>query len=234
MKKLLVLALIAVLGIGCGAARSLVGAAENTHVPEGAATAAPGGEGWTNLFASEVAGKWINVSNATPVEDVFELNEGVFHIFGKHETTYIAFDGDTFGDFELHIEYKVADGTNSGVFFRSAKEDPVYKGFEIQVLEDHGEAPSKNSAGALYDVTTPMYNLSRPAGEWNSFDITAQGGHLVVVMNGWKVVDTDISQMTMPIGKFPTPLATLPQTGHIILQDHGGEVWFKNLLVKKL
>jgi hypothetical protein len=234
MKKITVLMLIAAISVGCGITRSLVGAAEDYKGPEGTPTAAPSGEGWIDLFAADQAAKWINVTDDTPVSDVFEMEDGVFHIFGKHETTYIAYDGETYGDFELHVEYKAAAGTNSGVFFRSAKEDPVYKGFEIQVLEDHGQPTSRHSAGSLYDITTPMYNLSRPAGEWNSFDITLRGGQLVVVMNGWKVVDTDIDQMTEPLGKFPTPLATLPKDGHIILQDHGGEVWFQNLLIKKL
>jgi hypothetical protein len=53
-------------------------------------------------------------------------------------------------------------------------------------------------------------------------------------MNGWKVLDLDLSKMTTPIGKFETPLAQLPQTGHVILQDHGAEVWFRNLVVKPL
>jgi hypothetical protein len=53
-------------------------------------------------------------------------------------------------------------------------------------------------------------------------------------MNGWKVLDLDLAKFTTPVGKFPTPLAQLPQSGHIILQDHGGEVTYRNLLVKKL
>jgi hypothetical protein len=53
-------------------------------------------------------------------------------------------------------------------------------------------------------------------------------------MNGWKILDLDLSRMTTPIGKFDTPLAELPKVGHVILQDHGAEVWFRNLVIKPL
>jgi len=102
------------------------------------------------------------------------------------------------------------------------------------VLGDHGRPPSTHSCGALYDVAAPMFNLSRPAGKWNSCDMTCQGQDLEVVMNGWKILDVDLSKMTMRIGKFPTPLAALPQEGHVLLQDHHDEVWYRNIRVKKL
>jgi hypothetical protein len=79
-----------------------------------------------------------------------------------------------------------------------------------------------------------MFNMAMPAGEWNSFDIRFEGSRLEVVYNGWKVLDVDVSLMTMPIGKFDTPLALMPREGHIILQDHGDEAWFRNLRVRRL
>ena len=114
-------------------------------------------------------------------------------------------------DFALHLEFKLDTGSNSGVMFRAAKEDPVFKGMEIQVYGDQGKPPTNHSCGALYDVATPMFNMSRPAGEWNSYDMVCGGSHVELVMNGWKVLDVDLSKMTMPIGKFPTPLAELPR-----------------------
>ncbi len=88
--------------------------------------------------------------------------------------------------------------------------------------------------GSIFDVATPMFNLSRPTGEWNSFDIMCKGKHLEVVMNGWKIIDIDMSKMTMPIGKFDTPYNDLPLDGYLFLQDHGHEVWYRNILIKKL
>jgi len=199
--------------------------------PVGAPTPAPEGEEWVNLFLGDHAAQWENVTDRT--DGLFEIEDGAFRIFGASPTRYIAYTGDTFGDFDLHIQFKLAPGTNSGLFFRTDPKNPVYGGMEIQVLDDHGSLPNTHTSGGLYDVATAMFNMSLPAGEWNSYDMTCRGGEVVVYMNGWKVLDIDLDKMTMPIGKFPTPLAELPKEGHIILQDHGGEVVFRNLLVRK-
>lgn len=199
--------------------------------PEGQPTARPEGEGWIDLFDAAHAAGWKNVTDGDA--SVFELRDGVFHIFGK-SGAYMAYEPETFGDFALHIEFKVTRGANSGVFFRTDPKNPVQGGIEVQVLDDHGVAPNRNGSGSIYDVVTPMFNMARPAGEWNSYDITCRGSEVEVVMNGWRVIHTDLSQMTMPIGKFDTPLAALPRDGHIILQDHGAEVWYRNLVVKRL
>ena len=79
-----------------------------------------------------------------------------------------------------------------------------------------------------------MFNMSRPAGQWNSLDITCQGRVLVVYMNGWKILDVDLSKMTSPIGEFATPYAQMALDGFIFVEDRIGEAWFRNFLVKKL
>jgi hypothetical protein len=140
--------------------------------PVGEPTAAPSGEGWINLFEGDHAAKWKNVTDER--EGVFNIANGEFHIAGADPTRYIAYTGEEFADFELHIEFKLASGTNSGVFFRSSAEDPVYAGMEIQVFDDFGTYPTVHSSGALYDIATAMLNMSRPAGEWNSYDIRCE------------------------------------------------------------
>jgi hypothetical protein len=204
---------------------------EAYRLPTGAPTARPSGEGWVDLFDAQHAAQWKNVDDDTKI---FELKDGEFHVFPIGPMRHIAYMGEEFGDFELHLEFKLAKGANSGVFVRSAAKNPVYQGFEVQVLDDAGSLPNKNGSGAIYDVVTPMFNMARPAGEWNSYDITCRGTSMVVVVNGWKVLDVDLSKLTMPVGKFDTPLATLPPKGHILIQNHGGEAWYKNVVVRKL
>lgn len=202
-------------------------------VPRGLPTAAPTGEGWRNLLAPEHAAAWRNI---TDNNEIFAIEGDTLHIFGRtmYPLRYVAFGEERLGDFELHLEFKVAPGANSGVFLRSQPNDPVYRGIEVQVLDDHGDAPHKNGSGALYDVVTPMFNLARPPGEWNSYDIRVEGSRVEVVMNGWKVVDTDLSLMTEPLGKFALPWAELPGEGLLMLQDHGGEVWYRNIRLRPL
>ncbi|MCX8065041.1 MAG: DUF1080 domain-containing protein [Candidatus Hydrogenedentes bacterium] len=203
-------------------------------VPIGELTPAPTGEGWIDLLSPDRRKHW---KNATDDSDIFEItDEGVLHIYGKslYPLRYVAYTAESFSDFQLHLEFRLTPRANSGVFVRSQLNDPVNRGFEIQVLEDYGKPPNKNSCGAIYDITTPMYNMSFPAGQWNSYDITVKDSEVIVYMNGWMVIHTFLDKMTTPLGKFPIPYSQLSKDGYIMLQDHGGEVWYRNIRVKKL
>jgi hypothetical protein len=200
-------------------------------LPIGAPTEAPAGPEWINLFDAAHAGGW---KNTIDDKDIFEIKDEILHIYGVTLTPlrYAGYVAEQFEDFDLHVEFKVAPGANSGMFLRMQPGNPDLRGFELQVADDHGIAPNKNSTGAVYDVVTPMFNMSLPAGEWNSFDVSVHGQKVIVVMNGWKIIDTDFAQMTMPIGKFPIPYANYPRSGIIAFQDHGGEAWYRNLRVR--
>lgn len=202
-------------------------------VPKGHPTAVPEGAAWIDLLAPERQAAWKNI---TDDKDIFEIQENVLHIFGHtlYPLRYVCYESESFEDFALHVELRVAPGANSGVFLRAQPNDPVYRGFEVQVLDDHGAPPHKQGSGAIYDVVTPMFNMARPAGEWNSLDITVQGGEVIVLMNGWMIVHTDLDKMTMPLGKYPAPFSELPRRGHLMFQDHGGEVWYRNVRLMTL
>ncbi len=234
-KKTLVLAvlgtLVAVLVAGC-ITQTVAGDKKPAPAAEGKPTPAPTGDGWVNLLDAQHAAAWKNV---TDKNNIFELKDGVLHIFGspKKPLRYAGYTAEEFGDFDLHVEFKVSKAANSGLFLRAQPEGAAYRGFELQVQDDFGMPPDKNTSGAVYDVVSPMFNMSRPAGEWNSFDISVQGGKVVVIMNGWKVVDTDFALMTKPIGKFKVPYSGMPAKGKITLQDHYGEAWYRNIVIKK-
>lgn len=224
----LVLAAIIALGGGIG-----YFSGSRDPVPSGNPTAAPEGPDWQDLLGVESARAWRNITDES---EIFEIQGDTLHIPGNsvYPLRYVAWGDERLGDFELHLEFKVAPGANSGIFLRAQPNDPVYRGFEVQVLEDFGDPPNKNGSGAIYDVVTPMFNLARPTGEWNSYDITVRGTSVVVIMNGWKVIDTDLALMTVPLGKFSVAYADLPREGLLMLQDHGGEVWYRNIRLKRL
>jgi hypothetical protein len=228
--KRFLLALAALIALGGGIGYF---SGSRAPVPSGNPTAAPEGPDWQDLLAGERATRWRNITDES---EIFEIQGDTLHIPGNslYPLRYVAWGDERLGDFELHLEFKVASGANSGVFLRAQPNDPVYRGFEVQVLEDHGAPPNKNGSGAIYDVVTPMFNLARPAGEWNSYDITVRGTSVVVIMNGWKVIDTDLALMTTPLGKFSVAYADLPREGLLMLQDHGGEVWYRNIRLKRL
>jgi hypothetical protein len=92
----------------------------------------------------------------------------------------------TFGDYELHIEFSVPRGSNSGVYNRGL--------FEIQVFDSFGKPKlGWHDCGALYERAFPRENLAKPPGEWQSFDITLIGKKLSLLWNGEPVYrDQDV------------------------------------------
>lgn len=199
-------------------------------VPAGELTPCPEGPEWTNLLDPRHEAGW--EANIKGVE-VFEIDDGALHILGNKTGAHVGYTSERFRDFELHVEFKLARFANSGVVIGGELDDPTFTGIEVQLLDDRGREPTRYSSGALYDVATPMFNMSLPSGEWNSLDITCKQRKLIVFMNGWKVLDIDLSKLTMPIGKFVTPYAELPLDGHILVQDHAGEAWFRNIRLKR-
>ncbi len=231
MKRMSVVFWTVLLVVCAAAVVKLVLFATAGPVPEGYPTDPPTGSGWIDLLDAEHAGNWENITDDT---DLFAVEDGIIHIFGSSlpPLRYVGYTGREFTDFDLHIEFKVTWRANSGVFLRAQRDDPVYRGWEVQVLDDHGQPPNKNGSGAIYDVVTPMFNMARPRGTWNSYDISVSGTKVTIVMNGWKVIDTDFALMTEPIGKFKVPFAEMPRSGILALQDHGGEVWYRNIRVR--
>ena len=86
-----------------------------------------------------------------------------------------------FWNFELHVDFRIVEHSNSGIGLRGR--------YEIQILEDYGQPVNTHGAGALYSRIAPAVNVSKPAGEWQSYDIRLVGRDLTVVFNGKKVLD---------------------------------------------
>jgi hypothetical protein len=86
-----------------------------------------------------------------------------------------------FEDFNLKLEVNVGDKGNSGVYLRGI--------YEIQVSDAHGKEPNSREMGGVYSRITPAFNASRPAGEWQTLDLTLLDRHVTVVLNGKTVID---------------------------------------------
>jgi hypothetical protein len=87
----------------------------------------------------------------------------------------------TFTDFKLHIEVNVPPQGNSGIYLRGRH--------EVQVQDDYGKAPCDRCMGGIYGQVRPTANAAKPAGEWQSYDITFVGRHVTVVLNGVTIID---------------------------------------------
>ena len=145
-----------------------------------------------------------------------------------------------FGDFEVVLEYKTSEKANSGLFFRTDPRNPVQGGFEIQIASA-GIYSGKHVLGSLYDAKEAAVSAGKPDGEWNTMTLTCKGPMIKATVNGQTTVDVNIDDWTErnknPDGsknKFKTPLKELPREGHLGLQYHGQQVWFRNVIVKRL
>ncbi|HEX5553618.1 MAG TPA: DUF1080 domain-containing protein [Chitinophagaceae bacterium] len=164
-------------------------------------------------------------------------------------------DGGTGGDlvtngeyenFDLQLDWKISVTGNSGIIF-DVHEDPKYRetyltGPEMQVLDNVKASDNKKKdhlAGSLYDLIPCDPSTVHPTGQWNHVRVLLDKGHLTFWMNGKKVVETqmwDAAWDKLVAGsKFHRwkEFATYHK-GHIALQNHGHDVWYRNIRIRAL
>jgi hypothetical protein len=127
-----------------------------------------------------------------------------------------------FWNYELHVEFRVGEHSNSGVGLRGR--------YEIQILEDYGKPPDTHSNAALYSRVAPAVNPSKPAGEWQTFDIRLVGRTVSVVANGKKVLDKVTIEGLTAVAVDPHE----GQPGPLILQGDHGSVEFRKIVLTPL
>ena len=136
-------------------------------------------------------------------------------------------------DFELRFHWKVAKGTNSGVYYRPGQ-------YEYQILDNQAHADGKNprsSAASLYFCMAPCCDATKPPGQWNTGRIICKGTVIQHWLNGKKVVDFDYADPKSAwnvelLRKRGADLAA--RDGPLYLQDHGDPVWFRAIKLRKL
>lgn len=172
----------------------------------------------------------------------------------KIEDGTLMFDGESgggdivtreaFGNFELMFDWKVSEGANSGIMYRVSLGDPApyFSGPEYQILDDAVHADGKNemtSAGALYAMYAAQDKKLETVGEWNTAKIVLDGNHVEHWLNGVKVVEVDLHSddwnEKLAASKFRDwEKFGKNESGHIAFQDHGDQVWYRNIRVKSL
>ena len=166
---------------------------------------------------------------------------GVLHRAGKGGDLYTAAE---YGDFDLTWEWKIAPGGNSGLKYRVSLYGKDVVGPEYQLLDDskHPDAKigPKRQTASLYDILPPAADKKlKPAGEWNTSRIVSRGTVLEHWLNGVKVLTADTTTPEFKTARAASKFKERGdfaehQTGRILLQDHGDEVWFRNLQLTPL
>jgi Domain of Unknown Function (DUF1080) len=149
-----------------------------------------------------------------------------------------------FRNFELSLEWNIAAGGNSGIFYRGSEDDDAiyWNAPEMQVLDDAGHVDGKSrltAAGAAYDVYPSPAGVVKPAGQWNQVRLVVKGKHVEHWLNGVKVVEYQFGSPDWSAKVKASKFASHPHygrntTGYIGLQDHGDRVAYRNIKIRVL
>lgn len=202
-------------------------------------------EGWALLFDGESLNQWRSYLEDSIYGWIVE--DGTMMALGLgDDLSGDIITRELFENFELSLEWKISPGGNSGILFM-VHEDTAYHavyetGPEYQILDDigyHDSIEDWQLAGANYAMHVAENKELKPAGEWNTARIIKNGTHVEHWMNGEKVVEYELWtgdwKTRVAGGKWKDyPGYGQFDKGHIALQDHGAEVWYRNIKIREL
>jgi len=190
---------------------------------------------WDILFNGSNMDKW-QKSN-------WIIDKGTLTRNKKMKRSGMIWSRERFGDFVLDLEFKTEG--NSGIFFRTDDTgNPVQTGIEIQVYK-RVDQPTTHSCGAVYDAVAPSKEVTKD-GQWNHITISARDNEIDITLNNEPIIDMDLNLWTEAglnpgtpsrpptKNKFKTALKDFKREGHIGFQDHGANVWYRNVRIKRL
>jgi len=220
-------------------------------------------EGFVSMFDGETFTGW-RAYNGTDIPGAWIIDDGCIHIQGSGRGEAGAENGGDiifdkkFKNFELTFEWKVAKGSNSGIFYlgQEVEGQPIYiSAPEYQILDNENHPDAKlgvdgnRQSSSLYDMIPAKPQNSKPYGEWNTGKIMVYEGTVVHYQNGTQVLEyhlwTPKWQEMLDNSKFskekwPEAYDLLincggeNHEGYIGLQDHGDDVWYRNIKIKEL
>lgn len=167
--------------------------------------------GWVLMNPNQANG--FSAQNGVLLNDPVQPNNGAHVSYGNIRTER------EFEDFNLKLEVNVPEGNNSGVYLRGM--------YEIQVVDSYGKPLDSHNMGALYSRITPSQAAEKPAGEWQSMDITLVDRHVTVILNGKKIIDNEPAWG--PTGGAMS--ADVLASGPIYLQGDHGKVSYRNIVL---
>ncbi len=219
--------------------------ADETTTPDGnTLTETQKSEGWKLLFNGTDLDGWRTFHGQE--NDSWEVVDGTLHCrpFDDAQKRADLITEDTYDNFELAFEWKIAPQGNSGVMFRVSEEfeQPYFSGPEYQILDDDGypgdPVGEDQRTGGNYDMHAPPEGREpRPVGEWNSSRLVVDGDHVEHWLNGARLFEYDLHSPEWLERKSNSKWNDvagygMSPAGHIALQDHSMEVWFRNVMIK--
>ena len=209
-------------------------------------------DGWQLLFDGQTTKGWHKYGGA-PVGAAWKIADGVMYLDTSSKKDWQTANGgdiatdEEFENFDMKLDWKIAEGGNSGVMFYVNEDTVKFKhsfesGPEMQIVDNERHPDGKlikHQAGDLYDLIACSKKTVKPAGEWNAAEIKSVNGKLDLYLNGENVVSTNLWddnwKKLVAGSKFKEwPGFGTFKKGKLCLQDHGNLVSFRNIRVKRL
>jgi hypothetical protein len=203
-------------------------------------------EGWTLLFDGKTMIGWRIYKNKP--NNSWEVADGALHckpfLEGGENLRSDLITEDQYENYEFAFQWKIAAQGNSGVIYLVSEDynESYETGPEYQVLDDTGypgQVASSNLTGCNYDMHSIEQKKLNPAGEWNEGKIVVNNKKVEHWLNGEKVVEYEIDSPDWIARRDASKWKDFPgygtvSKGHIALQDHGNEVYYRNIMIKAL
>jgi hypothetical protein len=209
-------------------------------------------DGWQLLFDGKTMSGWHKYGGGA-VGSAWKIKDDYLYLDTSIKENWQVKDGgdivtdEEYENFDLQLEWKIAKDGNSGIMFYINEDKARYNwpwetGPEMQVLDNNGHPDAKiikHRAGDLYDLISCSRETVKPYGEWNLAEVKCVQGKLDLYLNGENVVSTtlwdDNWKKIVAGSKFKNmPGFGTYRKGRIGLQDHGNEVCFRNIKIRKL
>ena len=200
-------------------------------------------EGFVLLFDGETTTGWRSYNGNEFPSEGWVVEDGSLHFQAGSRAGDIVYDG-TFRDFHLKIDWKISERGNSGIFYlgREIEGRPIWHTApEFQILDNdlHPDAnqgvDGNRKAASLYDILPADPQNTKPVGEWNHAEIIVYNGSVFHRQNGEDVVEYQLGtpewEDMVINSKFDVDLFGKYIEGVIGLQDHGDDVWFRNIKI---
>ncbi len=149
----------------------------------------------------------------------------------------------TYDQFDIKWDWKISQGGNSGLKYFVLEDLPSAIGHEYQMIDDERHPDAKigphRQTASFYDVFPAANRPLKPAGEWNSSEVIVKGNHVEHWLNGKRVLQYELDSPELGAAIAKSKFKDIarfgkPQKGHILIQDHGDQVWFRNVRLKPL
>ncbi len=203
--------------------------------------------GWISLFDGTSLNGWRGYKKPDTTGTRWVVQDGMLTLPAKDgkdtRGSRDIISAETFDRFEMTWEWRISQGGNSGVKYFVLEDLDSAIGHEYQIIDDERHPDAKigleRQTASFYDVLSPANRKSTPAGAWNTSRIVVNGPSVEHHLNGGQVLSYQLDSPSLKTSIIDSKFKDVArfgklQKGHILLQDHGDQVWYRTIRIRRL